>query len=70
MDRHFDVSGIHLDGAREATVTVEAVVDRKTLEETYTVKVKPKGKRTEYALPLSLVAEMVAWRAAKLEARR
>ena len=59
----FKVDRIHIDGAKEATVTI----DRSS---THTmVEVRPKGKRYTYRLPLRVVAEMVAYKCAKEQAR-
>jgi hypothetical protein len=64
---HFTVP-LHLDGARECTVTIEEhPADREGLR-TYVV-VRPKGRRQTYSLPLAAVAEMVAWKVAKERAR-
>lgn len=62
---HFKVAGVHIDGAREASVTIDPRADGSTF-----LTVKPHGKRSEYRLPLAVVAEMVAWRVAKLDAER
>ncbi len=61
---HFTVDGVHIDGAREATVTIEPA------GQVLIFKVRPKGKHKSYELRLSDVAEMAAWRAAKMEANR
>lgn len=50
-----------LDGAREATVTIDR--DRMLFA------VRPLRRRREYVLPLAAVAEMVVWRLVNLEAR-
>jgi hypothetical protein len=64
MDRHFEVSGIHIDGAREASVTIVPGAAG------YIVEVRPKNGRKVYRVTLAEAAEMVAWRAAKREVRR
>jgi hypothetical protein len=60
---HFRVK-LHLDGAPECTVTIE----RGTTHQLLTVR--PLGKRTAYTLGLSTVAEMVAYRIAKVDAEK
>jgi hypothetical protein len=69
MDRHFEVNGVHIDGATTATVTIEPTATA-THGDGYVFKVRPKHGRKVYALPLALVAEIACWRAAKLEAQR
>jgi hypothetical protein len=59
----FKVDRVHIDGANEATV----LIDRESAH--LMVTVKPKHKRHEYRLPLRVVAEMVAWKVAKEQAR-
>jgi hypothetical protein len=59
----FHVDRIHIDGATEATV----LIDRESAHTMVTVK--PYRKRTEYRLPLRVVAEMIAWKVAKERAR-
>jgi hypothetical protein len=63
---HFTVSAVHLDGATEATLTIEPSVAPGSGGGLVTVR--PKGRRQTYTLSLALVAEMVAWRAAKAAA--
>jgi hypothetical protein len=63
---HFTVSALHLDGATEATLTIEPSVAPGSGGGLVTVR--PKGRRQTYTLSLALVAEMVAWRAAKAAA--
>jgi hypothetical protein len=64
MDRHFKVSGVHIDGAREASIAVVPSAAG------FVVEVRPKGGRKVYRVTLAEAAEMVAWRAAKREVRR
>lgn len=52
---------LRLDGASEATVTIHPV------QGGFLFSVRPKGKRREYTLSLAQVAEIVAWRVAKIE---
>lgn len=54
----------HLDGAREATVTVAP------MEAGFLFSVRPKGRHHAYTLALGNVAEMVAARVAKIDAAR
>lgn len=56
----FKVDGLHLDGATEATVTIDR-------EGHQLLTVRPKGRRRTYTMTLSDVAELVAYRAAKNE---
>lgn len=61
-DASFKVKGAHVDGKSEGTLTIKAP----TLSSTVFVTYRPKGSRREYQLPLSMVAEIVASRAAKM----
>jgi hypothetical protein len=54
----------HLDGAQEATVTIRPMPGG------FLFDVRPKGRRASYTLALGNVAEMVAWRVAKIDAVR
>jgi hypothetical protein len=54
----------HLDGAREATVTIAP------MEAGHLFTVRPKGRHHTYTLALGNVAEMVASRVAKIDAAR
>ena len=60
---HFRVGPVHIDGATEATVTIEPEAHGHGL-----ITVRPKGRRTTYTLSLALVAEIIAWKVAKLDA--
>jgi len=55
----FPVTGVHIDGKTEGTLTVTTAG---------TVIYRPKHGRKEYVVLLSQVAEMVAWKAAKQDA--
>lgn len=59
----FKVEGVHLDGAREATLTIDR-------EGRQLVEVRPKGRRRTYVLPLADVVMLVAHRVAKNEANQ
>ncbi len=61
----FSVTGVHIDGKTEGTLTVEAPRAGITL-----VSYRPWGSRKEYTLTIGEVAEMIAWRVAKKEAGR
>ena len=60
----FRVRCVHIDGAHEATVEIEPSVGNNTGLFT----VRPLRKRSKYTLSLAVVAEMVAWKVAKLQA--
>jgi len=59
---HFTDVPVHLDGKPKARITIEQGGSGDGL-----VTVRPHHGR-EYTLPLSTVAEMVAWKVAKAEA--
>lgn len=59
---------VHLDGASEATVTIEEHPAERAGLRTYVI-VRPKGRRQTYQLTLGQVAEMVAWKVAKERVR-
>jgi hypothetical protein len=61
-DATFKVKKVHIDGTNEGTLTILAPV----LSETVFVSYRPKGARREYKLPIQMVCEMVASRAAKM----
>ncbi len=61
---HFAVERVHIDGRTDGTFTVEPVAREGT---GYLAVFRPTRGR-EYALPLAVVCEMIAWRAAKNEA--
>ena len=56
----FKVDRIHLDGATEATITIDR-------EGHQLLEVRPKGRRRTYTMSLADVAELVAYRVAKNE---
>lgn len=60
--RSVPVVGVHIDGAREATLTLHL--------DTATVSVRGKRRRRVHALPLHYVAQMIYDRVAKLDAER
>jgi len=55
---------LHLDGEREATVTIAP------MDTGFLFTVRPKGRHHTYTLALGNVAEMVAARVAKIDAAR
>jgi len=52
---------IHVDGAREATITIDRAAGL--------FMVRPLRRKKFYELPLSVVAEMVIWKCVKAEVR-
>ena len=61
-DATFKVKKVHIDGTSEGTLTILAPV----LSDTVFVSYRPKGARREYKLPIQMVCEIVASRAAKM----
>jgi hypothetical protein len=60
---HFAVADTRLDGKRGGTLTIEP-------EGHGSVTFRPTGSHKAYSLPLAFACELIAWRAAKLEAQK
>lgn len=60
---HFPVLGVRIDGEPSATLTVDTTGRG-------CVRVRGYRKRRDYVLPLALAVQMIADRAAKLDAER
>jgi hypothetical protein len=60
---HFPVLGVRIDGEPTATLTVDT-------SGRGTVRVRGYRKRREYVLPLAFAVQMIADKAAKLDAER
>lgn len=56
----FDVTGIHLDGKKRATLTIEVGGTHEW------ARVRAHGSHAQYSIPLAIVVQMIADRAAKM----